>query len=197
MPIRPGKINIATEDETNETDIKQSKAKKIMKDKQTKSKREPASIANSSIPASSNQASIPVVQVTDISSSSKGAEPETRIEPRGKARQPKMHKAGMERGDGTKRDGSEPKDTTSRKKRNKKKDLGLGMGDDADNEDEERQADNRRTAVQKPLPPYKIGIQRLREEFANAHNRGMSSKEEYNRFNTLYKDFISFHICKG
>ena len=71
------------------------------------------------------------------------------------------------------------------------------MGDDADDEDEERQADNRRTKVQKPLPPYKIGIQRLREEFANAHNRGMSSKEEYNRFNTLYKDFISFHICKG
>ena len=65
------------------------------------------------------------------------------------------------------------------------------MGDDADDEDEERQADNRRTKVQKPLPPYKIGIHRLREEFANANNRGMISKEEYNRFNTLYKDFIS------
>ena len=162
-----------------------------MKDKQTKSKREPASIANSSIPASSNQAPMPVVQVMDVSSSSKRAEPETRIEPRGKAGRPKMHKAGTERGDGTKRDGSEPEDTTAKKKRNKKKDLGLGMGDDADDEDEEQQGDNRRKTIQKPLAPYKIGIQRLREEFVNANNKGMITKEEYNKFSTLYKNFIS------
>ena len=101
--------------------LKQSRAKKIIKDKQTKSKREPASIANSIIPASSNQAPIPVVQVMDTSSSSKRAEPETRIEPRGIAGRPKMHKAGTERGDVTKRYGSEPEDTTSRKKISKKK----------------------------------------------------------------------------
>ena len=197
VPIRPEKINIATEDETNETDIKQSRAKKTIKDKQTKSKREPTSIANSSIPASNNQAPIPVVQVMDLSSSSERAEPETRTEPKVKAGRPKMHKAATERGDVTKRDGNEPEDTTSRKKRSKKKYLGLGMGDDADDEDEERQADNRRTTVQKPLPPYKIGIQRLREEYANANNKGMISKEEYNRFNTLYKDFISAKVTKA
>ena len=191
VPIRPANFNISTEDETNETDMKQSRAKKIVKDKQTKSKERQASIANSTIPASSNQAPIPVVEIMDVSSSSKRAIPETRIEPRGKARRPKMHKAGTERGDGTKRDGSEPEDTTSRKKRNKKTDLGLGMGEEADDEDEEPKGDNRRKTIQKPLPPYKIGIQRLREEIVNANNKGMITKEEYNRFSTLYKNFIS------
>ena len=190
-PIKPETFNIATEDETNETNMKQSRAKKIVKDKQTKSKERQASIANSTIPASSNQAPIPVVEIMDVSSSSKRAIPETRIEPRGKARRPKMHKAGTERGDGTKRDGSEPEDTTSRKKRNKKTDLGLGMGEEADDEDEEPKGDNRRKTIQKPLPPYKIGIQRLREEIVNANNKGMITKEEYNRFSTLYKNFIS------
>jgi two-component SAPR family response regulator len=102
-----------------------------------------------------------------------------------------MHKAGTERGDGTKRDGSEPEDTTAKKKRNKKKYLGLGMGDEAYDEDEEPKGDNRRKTIQKPLPPYKIGIQRLREEFVNANNKGMITKEEYNRFSTLYNNFIS------
>ena len=55
-----------------------------------------------------------------MSSSSKRAEPESRIEARGKAGRPKMFKAGTERGDGTKRDGSEPEDATAKKKNKKK-----------------------------------------------------------------------------
>ena len=101
---------------------------------------------------------MPVVEVMDVSSSSKRAEPETRVEPRGKAGRPKMFKAGTERGDGTERDGSEQDDTTAKKRRNKKTDLGIGAGEDADDEDEP-QGDNRRKTIQKPLPPYKIGIQ--------------------------------------
>ena len=109
-----------------------------------------------------------------------------------------MHKAGTERGDGTKRDGSEPKDTTSRKKRNKKKDLGLGMGDDADNEDEERQAGQQKNSSAKTITTIQNWNSKIKGRVCERTlNRGMSSKEEYNRFNTLYKDFISFHICKG
>ena len=155
-PIKLETYNIVTDDET---DMKQSRAKKIVKDKKIKSKKEQASIANSTMPASSNQAPMPVIEVMDVSSSSKRATPESTHEPKGKAGRPKKFKEGMERPDGTKRDESEPDDTKAKKKRNNKKDLGIGMGDEADDEDEP-QGDNRRKTIQKPLPPYKIGIQR-------------------------------------
>ena len=59
-PIKPETYSIAPEDKT---DMKQSGAKKIMKDKKIKSKKEHTSIANSTILASSNQAPLPVVEV--------------------------------------------------------------------------------------------------------------------------------------
>ena len=77
---------------------------------------------NATVPASSSQAPEPM----DTSSKPKRGEPETRVEPRGKAGRPKKYKEGTDRPDGTKRDGDAPEDTTNRKKskrtnRNKEK----------------------------------------------------------------------------
>ena len=65
---------------------------------------------NATQSASSSQAPM------DLSNNPKRSEPETRVEPRGKAGRPKMFKHGTDRADGTKRDGEEPEDTTNRKK---------------------------------------------------------------------------------
>ena len=57
-------------------------------------------------PQSSNQAPVPVVM--DTSSKPKRSNPETRIEPRGKAGRPKMFKHTTERPNAEKREGEEP-----------------------------------------------------------------------------------------
>ena len=48
-----------------------------------------------------------------------------------------------------------------------------------------------RKTIQKPVSPSTIGIQKLREEFVNANNKNIISKEEYNRFDELYKLLIA------
>ena len=106
-PIKPEMYSMATDEE-----MPQAKAKP---------KAKPKAVASASSSSSSSQA-LPVVEVMDVSSSSKRASPETQIEPRGKAGRPKHFKAGTERADGTKRDGSSPEEEPKmRKKRNKKK----------------------------------------------------------------------------
>ena len=77
--------------------------------------------------------------------------------------------------------GSEAEGTPAKKKRNNKKDLELG-GAEADDEEPR---DNRRKTIQKPVGPSTIGIQRLREEFVNANNKGMITKEQYEQFDSL------------
>ena len=69
--------------------------------------------------------------------------------------------------------------------------MALGAGEEADDEDD-TQATGKgvRKSIHKPVPPSKIGIQRLREEFVNGNNKGIISKEEYDRFNELYKQFM-------
>ena len=52
----------------------------------------------------------------DVSNNPKRSSPEERVEPRGKAGRPKMFKHGTDRPDGTKREGDEIPETTSRKK---------------------------------------------------------------------------------
>ena len=52
------------------------------------------------------------------------------------------------------------------------------------------QAKELEKTIQKPVAPSKIGIQRLREEFVNAKNKSIISKDEYERFNELYKQFM-------
>ena len=118
LPIKPEMYSMATDDEV----MPQAKAKP-----QTK----PKAKASASSSSSSSQA-LPVVEVMDVSSSSKRASPETTIEPRGKAgrpatsgasaSRPKSFKAGTEIMNAEKRDGSSPEEEPKmRKKRNKNK----------------------------------------------------------------------------
>ena len=147
------------------------------------------------IPSSSNQP-LPAVEM-DVGASSKRGSPETQVEPRGKAGRPKV-KYTETRPNAEKREGDEPESEVPRKKsRTKGKrrpNLSLGGArandDDADDETPERRRGVRKT-IQKPVSPSTIGIQKLREEFVNANNKNIISKEEYNRFDELYKLFIT------
>ena len=173
-PIKPESFNIATDDE-------------VMPQAQPK----PKSKAKAKASASSSSSALPVIEVMDVSSSSKRASPETTIEPRGKAGRPKHFKEGTERADGTKRDGSSPEEEPKmRKKRNKKKtELEIG-GAEADDEIDEPK-ENRRKTIQKPVGASTIGVQRLREEFVNAKNKDMITKEQYEQFDSAYKTWFA------
>ena len=102
-PIKPEMYSMATDDE-------------VMPQAKAKPKAKPSA-------SSSSSQALPVVEVMDTSSTNKrGANPETTIEPRGKAGRPKSFKAGTERMNAEKRDGSSPEEEPKiRKKRNKKK----------------------------------------------------------------------------
>ena len=155
-PIKPEMYSMATDDEVMP---QAAKAK-----------------AKASASSSSSQA-LPVIEVMDVSSSSKRAEPETTIEPRGKAGRPKHFKAGTERMNAEKRDASSPEEEPKmRKKRNKKKtELEIG-GAEADDEIDEPKDSGTRKTIQKPIGASTIGVQRLREEFVNAKNKDMITK---------------------
>ena len=148
------------------------------------------------IPSSSNQP-LPAVEM-DVNASSKRGSPETQVEPRGKAGRPKV-KYTDTRPNAEKREGDEPESEVPRKKSRKKgkgrQNLSLGTGargndDEGDDEQPERRRGVRKT-IQKPVSPSTIGIQKLREEFVNANNKNIISKEEYDRFDELYKLFIT------
>ena len=147
------------------------------------------------IQSSSNQP-LPAVEM-DVGASSTRGSPETQIEPKGKAGRPKVKFTDMSP-NAEKRDGDEPETEVPRKKsRTKGKrrpNLSLGGArandDEADDEQPERRRGVRKT-IQKPVSPSTIGIQKLREEFVNANNKNIKSKEEYNRFDELYKLFIT------
>ena len=173
-PIKPESFNIATDEE-----MPQAKAKP---------KAKPKAVAS----ASSSSQALPVIEVMDTSSSSKRASPETQIEPRGKAGRPKHFKAGTERMNAEKRDGSSPEEEPKmRKKRNKKKtELEIG-GAEADDEIDEPKDSGKRKTIQKPIGASTIGVQRLREEFVNAKNKEMITKEQYDQFDSAYKTWFA------
>ena len=100
-PIKPEMYSMATDDE-------------VMPQAKAKPKAKPSA-------SSSSSQALPVVEVMDTSSTNKrGANPETTIEPRGKAGRPKSFKAGTERMNAEKRDGSSPEEEPKiRKKRNR------------------------------------------------------------------------------
>ena len=177
-PIKPESFNIATDDE-------------VMPQAKAKPKAKPKAVASASATASSSSSALPVIEVMDTSSSSKRASPETQIEPRGKAGRPKSFKAGTERMNAEKREkGSEAEGTPAKKKRNRKKtDLELG-GAEADDEIDEPK-ENRRKTIQKPVGASTIGVQRLREEFVNAKNKEMITKEQYDQFDSAYKTWFA------
>lgn len=148
------------------------------------------------IPSSSNQP-LPAVEM-DVNASSKRGSPETQVEPRGKAGRPKV-KYTDTRANAEKREGDEPESEVPRKKSRTKgkrrQNLSLGGGargndEEGDDETPERRRGVRKT-IQKPVSPSTIGIQKLREEFVNANNKNIISKEEFNRFDELYKLFIT------
>ena len=177
-PIKPEMYSMATDDE-------------VMPQAQPKSKPKAKAKASASSSSSSSQA-LPVVKVMDVSSSSKRASPETTIEPRGKAGRPKSFKEGTERMNAEKRDGSSPEEEPKmRKKRNKKKtELEIG-GAEADDEIDEPKDSGKRKTIQKPVGASTIGVQRLREEFVNAKNKGMITKEKYEEFDSAYKTWFA------
>ena len=148
------------------------------------------------IPSSSNQP-LPAVEM-DVNASSKRGSPETQVEPKGKAGRPKVKYTDM-RPNAEKREGDEPESEVPRKKSRTKgkrrQNLSLGGGargndEEGDDETPERRRGVRKT-IQKPVSPSTIGIQKLREEFVNANNKNIISKEEYDRFDELYKLFIT------
>ena len=176
-PIRPQNFPMSDSDDA------------LMGDTQNRKRRQ-------DIPSSSNQP-LPAVEM-DVNASSKRGSPETQVEPRGKAGRPKV-KYTDTRANAEKREGDEPESEVPRKKSRKKgkgrQNLSLGGGarvndDEADDEQFERRRGVRKT-IQKPVSPSTIGIQKLREEFVNANNKNIISKEEFNRFDELYKLFIT------
>ena len=155
---------------------------------------------NATVSASSSQAPM------DLSSQPKRNEPETRVEPRGKAGRPKMFKYGTDRADGTKRDGEEPEDTTNRKKskrtnKNKEKqqkrleakiakETVNVEGEDADDEvDDTRKGSRVKKSIEKPKIPSKANIQIIFEELTNAKNKNTITAEEYKEFNEVFQEF--------
>ena len=186
-PIKPESFNIATDDEV----MPQAKAKPRSAEGSKEPLPQTKPKAKASASSSSSQA-LPVVEVMDVSSSSKRASPETTIEPRGKAGRPKSFKAGTERMNAEKRDGSSPEEEPKmRKKRNKKKtELEIG-GAEADDEIDEPKDSGKRKTIQKPVGASTIGVQRLREEFVNAKNKDMITKEQYEQFDSAYKTWFA------
>ena len=140
----------------------------------------------------SSSSALPVVEVMDVSSSSKRASPETTIEPRDKAGRPKHFREGTERMNAEKRDGNSPEEEPKiRKKRNKKKtELEIG-GAEADDDIDEPKDSGKRKTIQKPVGASTIGVQRLREEFVNAKNKDMITKEQYEQFDSAYKTWFA------
>ena len=156
---------------------------------------------NATVPASSSQAPQPM----NTTSQPKRGTPETDVEPKGKAGRPKMFKHGTERPSAEKREGEEPEDKTNRKKSkriNKNKEkiqkrLEAKMakeatvnidGEDADDEDT-RKGSRVRSTIQKPIIPSKVGIQPMYEAFNNARNKNITTKEEFEEFNEIFKAY--------
>ena len=157
---------------------------------------------NATVSASSGQAPQPM----NTTSQPKRNEPETRVEPRGKAGRPKMFKYGTDRADGTKRDGDDIPEETNRKKskrtnKNKEKQqkrLEAKMaketvnisGDDADDEVEDTRKGSRvKKSIEKPKIPSKANIQIIFEELTNAKNKNTITAEEYKEFNEVFQEF--------
>ena len=63
--------------------------------------------------------------------------------------------------------------------------------DEADDEgDEPRGGRGVRRTIQKPVPPSRIGIQKLREEFMNAKNKNMIDQPQFSEWETLFNNYI-------
>ena len=155
---------------------------------------QPPRVVPENIPiSSSGDEALQPVKAMVTTSQPKRGEPETRVEPRGKAGRPKMFKYGTDRADGTKRDGEEPEEErpkrAKRVNKNKEKQqrrLEARMtketvnieGDDADDEVEDTRKGSRvRRTIQKPTIPSKANIQTIYEALTNTKNKNIVTAE--------------------
>ena len=183
--VAPQFFPIATD-----TDDEETKVKKV------------ASLFNSSIPASSNQAPMPVNM--DTSSKPKRATPTTGLtETIDKAGRRKVKYVDL-RPDAEKREGDEiPEETNGKKSKrtNKNKEkiqrrLEAKMAketvdveaDDADDKDTRKGSRVRKT-IEKPKSPSQANIQTIYEELTNAKNKNTITAEEYKEFNDVFQAF--------
>ena len=172
---------------------------------------------NATVSASSSQAPQPM----NTTSQPKRNEPETRVEPRGKAGRPKMFKHGTDRTVGTKRDGDEIPEETKRKKskrtnKNKEKiqrrleakmaketvnvenDASQEARDARDSADDEAEEATRRKGsrvkrtIQKPKRPSEANnITIISETLKTARNRNIITAEEYKEFDEIFQECLS------
>ena len=61
-------------------------------------------------------------------------------------------------------------------------------GEDADDEDT-RKGSRVRSTIQKPIIPSKVGIQPMYEAYNNARNKNIITKEEFEEFNDIFKEY--------
>ena len=163
---------------------------------------------NATIPASSNQAPAPMdaspeARVPgDPSSEPKRGTPETEVEPKGKAERPIIKYVDL-RPDAEKREGDEMPEYTGRKKPNRNKEkqrmileskmekakAETSNADDEEEEPKPRKGSRVRSTIQKPIIPSKVGIQPMYEAFNNAPNKNIITKEEFEEFNEIFKEY--------
>ena len=168
----------------------------------TKSLRKPRKTLFKDRPQSSNESAIPIINAMDTSSSNKRGEPETRVEPRGKAGRPKKYKEGTDRADGTKREGDEPEETDRRAKRINKnkekqqqrleakmaKEASLNVEKEEEEVEDTRKGSRVRQTIQKPMIPSKANnITIVYEALTTAKNRNTITADEYKEFEELFE----------
>ena len=183
--VAPQFFPIATD-----TDDEETKVKKV------------ASLFNSSIPASSNQAPMPVNM--DTSSKPKRATPTTGLtETIDKAGRRKVKYVDL-RPDAEKREGDEiPEETNGKKSKriNKNKEKiqkrletkmtkeATNIDDDDDDEEDTRKGSRVRKTIEKPKAPSKANITIIYETLTNAKNKNIITSEEYKEFNDVFQEF--------
>ena len=100
---------------------------------------------------------------------------------------------------------NEPEDKTNRKKskrtnKNKEKiqkrleakmakEATVDIESDDANDEDTRKGSRVRSTIQKPIIPSKVGIQPMYEAYNNARNKNIITKEEFEEFNDIFKEY--------
>ena len=61
--------------------------------------------------------------------------------------------------------------------------------DDEEETPKPRKGSRVRSTIQKPIIPSKVGIQPMYEAFNNARNKNIITKEEFEEFNEIFKEY--------
>ena len=129
---------------------------------------------NATVSASSNQAPQPM----NTTSQPKRNEPETRVEPRGKAGRPKMFKHGTDRTDGTKRDTPEIVNVETMGKKTRQR-MKTGKGDKRDGDDIPEETDRKAKRLNKNKEKQQRRLEaRMTKETVNVENDSADDEAE-------------------